>query len=255
MTRQFFIVGAQRSGTTYLYKMLDQHRQVTMAKPMRPEPKFFLDLDKIEKGKGHYEATYYESRHTTACGEKSTSYIEVPAVAQRILKFYPDAHLIFMLRHPIRRAISNYLFSSAKGFEKSPIDQALSRELRCETLDTPADVSASPYAYLRRGKYVNFLRSYAQYFDRSKLHIYLSEDLFGNPATLSQVYADIGVDPEFAPNGIEDSVNAVNPNASTDPTTLLTDATLRQLHEYFAEPTHALDSEFGTHAAKTWGLK
>jgi len=38
----FFVVGAQRSGTTYLYNVLDEHPQIFMAKPVRPEPKFFF---------------------------------------------------------------------------------------------------------------------------------------------------------------------------------------------------------------------
>ena len=39
---QFFIVGAQRSGSTYLYNLLDGHPDVCMAKHVRPEPKYFL---------------------------------------------------------------------------------------------------------------------------------------------------------------------------------------------------------------------
>ena len=38
--RNLFIVGAQRSGTSYLYKCLDIHPNIEMAKPSIPEPKF-----------------------------------------------------------------------------------------------------------------------------------------------------------------------------------------------------------------------
>jgi hypothetical protein len=38
----FFIVGAQRSGTTYLYHLLSEHPSINMATPVWPEPKFFL---------------------------------------------------------------------------------------------------------------------------------------------------------------------------------------------------------------------
>src|SRR5699024_6997393 len=67
---QFFIVGAQRSGTTWLYKMLDQHPEVAMAKPMRPEPKYFLRDDATTRPLAQYEKTYYEKRAGRACGEK-----------------------------------------------------------------------------------------------------------------------------------------------------------------------------------------
>ena len=38
----FFIVGAQRSGTTWLYRMLQQHPQIALAEPCSPEAKYFL---------------------------------------------------------------------------------------------------------------------------------------------------------------------------------------------------------------------
>jgi hypothetical protein len=36
MVEHFFICGAQRSATTYLYRMLEQHPEIAMAKPVRP---------------------------------------------------------------------------------------------------------------------------------------------------------------------------------------------------------------------------
>ena len=107
----FFIVGAQRSGTTYLYHMLDQCRQVSMAKPVKPEPKFFLD--EIEQ----FDLNEYRNSYHSGCdsdviayGEKSTSYYESPIVANRIFRNIPEAKIIFVLRNPIQRAISNYFF-------------------------------------------------------------------------------------------------------------------------------------------------
>ena len=38
----FIIGGAPRSGTTWLYWLLDRHPAVHMARPLAPEPKFFL---------------------------------------------------------------------------------------------------------------------------------------------------------------------------------------------------------------------
>ena len=57
-----FIVGAQRSGSTYLYNMLDGHPQVSMVHPVRPEPKFFMNEQLVAKGKDYYEETYFRDR-------------------------------------------------------------------------------------------------------------------------------------------------------------------------------------------------
>ena len=58
-----FIVGAQRSGSTYLYNLLDGHPEVSMIRPARPEPKFFLSQDSILQGKSFYEDHFFLSRN------------------------------------------------------------------------------------------------------------------------------------------------------------------------------------------------
>ena len=43
--KQIFIIGCQRCGTSNLYGYLDQHPNIHLAKPIRPEPKYFLQKD------------------------------------------------------------------------------------------------------------------------------------------------------------------------------------------------------------------
>ena len=85
MSNRFFcIIGAQRSGSTYLYQVLDEHPEITMARPLRPEPKFFLDVAAWKKGREHYLARHFSDASPSAIlGEKSTSYYERPVVAPR----------------------------------------------------------------------------------------------------------------------------------------------------------------------------
>ena len=42
MAEHFVIAGAQRSATSWLAGVLDRHPDIAMARPMRPEPKYFL---------------------------------------------------------------------------------------------------------------------------------------------------------------------------------------------------------------------
>src|SRR5680860_30087 len=106
-----FIVGAQRSGTTFLFQQLNQHPEVCMAKPVRPEPKFFIREELYNKGLEFYRSTYYAEAGNKVCIEKSTSYIEYELAAQRISQAFHHAKIIFILRNPVERAISNYRFS------------------------------------------------------------------------------------------------------------------------------------------------
>jgi len=77
MTDHFIIVGAQRSGTTGLYRLLAQHPDICMASPLRPEPKFFLREDAVSKGREGYLARHFPHHNgESMLGEKSTSYME-----------------------------------------------------------------------------------------------------------------------------------------------------------------------------------
>jgi hypothetical protein len=75
MHDHFVIIGAQRCGTTFLSHLLDEHPDVEMAKPFRPEPKFFLDEEQFARGLDYYDRRFFTEDRTRVRGEKSTSYI------------------------------------------------------------------------------------------------------------------------------------------------------------------------------------
>lgn len=204
-----FIVGAQRSGSTYLYHLLDSHPEVSMAKPVRPEPKFFLSDDLCRRGRGFYEETYFTafSGRTRYLGEKSTSYIESPIAARRIRDFYPDARILMILRDPVQRAWSNYRFSVQHGLESLSFEAALAAEqerLSCNGFST----SVNPYAYRRRGHYIHFIKDYLTVFSADQLKILIFEELVGNLGSLQGLYRWLGIDSLFVPSTLEQVVNA-----------------------------------------------
>src|SRR5215470_7742197 len=79
----FIIGGAPRAGTTWLYELLDHHPDVHMAKPLNPEPKFFLRDDEYAKGLEYYSRKWFEDvEPSKVAGEKSTDYLERPAARE-----------------------------------------------------------------------------------------------------------------------------------------------------------------------------
>ena len=70
MPDHFVIVGAQRSGTTYLYGLLDEHPEIEMARPVRPEPKFFLDYERYALGRDAYEAQLFPDADGARAGRE-----------------------------------------------------------------------------------------------------------------------------------------------------------------------------------------
>ncbi|MCZ8293217.1 MAG: sulfotransferase [Hylemonella sp.] len=214
--KHLFIVGAQRSGSTYLYQLLDEHPQISMAHPVRPEPKFFLNEQGVAKGPDYYEQTCFADRKTDALylGEKSTSYIESPEAATRIQRFFPDARILVILRDPVLRAYSNYRFSAANGLETMSFEAALAAEP--ERLTTARfSSSVSPFAYRQRGHYMDYLDKYLAVFDASQIKVLIFEELVNNLDQVHALYGWLGIDTTHTPPSLSKVVNPA-PDGGSD---------------------------------------
>jgi hypothetical protein len=241
MTEHFFIVGAQRSATTYLYHLLDEHPQIEMAKPIRPEPKFFLLDNLYEQGIDAYVEQFFDpTAFPDLRGEKSTSYGEMEEAARRISAHFPQARIIFLLREPIERAVSHYWFSVRNGLETLPIGEAFRQEeSRRESFDQNK-ISISPFAYIRRGLYIDQIELYERFFPPEQIKIMLHERLITSPETLDDLYRFLGVDDTFNPPSWGQVINAGQKGSET-----LTPDLEQMLIERFAEPNARLAGRMG----------
>jgi hypothetical protein len=101
------IVGAAKSGTTTLYRWLTAQPEVFHARPK--EPHYFSGA--WRRGPDWYESIYADAPQGSVAGDASTSYTD-PAqavvAAERMAAVLPDARLIYVVRHPIERALSHY---------------------------------------------------------------------------------------------------------------------------------------------------
>jgi len=202
-----FVIGAQRSGTTYLWKVLEAHPEVCMAKPMRPEPKYFLSESSVAAGYQLYlEQFFLGQTGFTWFGEKSTSYLESWEAADRIKNVVTDPTIIVMLRDPIERAISNYLFSKENGLESRDIKSALLSDTK--NRETVSGVSVSPFAYISRGQYLRDIEQWEDRFGAEKILIMVFEEFIGNVQAIQELYSKLKIDDSVVVKDIAETVNA-----------------------------------------------
>jgi len=250
LDKRAFIIGAQRSGSSYLAKTLATSSVLQFAQPTFPEPKFFLCRSNIERGRNYYDKTYF-GEHAGDCIriEKSTSYLESPKAAARISDWFPNATIIAVLRNPIHRAISNYFFSKAHGFENLGIEDAFDmEERRLKQSDHPTSVS--PFAYARRGQYAKDLEIWSSRFPRSQIRILLFEDMVASREPIAQLVEALG--------GKRDHL--VFPSARVNEGNYpLVDALphhlIMRLREFFWDSVVALDEAWDIGAAARWGFQ
>ncbi len=196
----FIIVGAQRSGTTSLYRYLSEHPDVLPA--IRKEIHYF-DLN-YEKGVNWYRRHFPLRRHidllsktrgvNVITGEASPYYLYYPLAPDRIYSTVPDVKIIIMLRNPVDRAYSHYFHEKRLGEERLSFEDAIRNE-RERLLDNDGYFYHQHYSYLSRGKYVEQVKRYFEVFIRENVLIIESEDFFDDTMTAySNVLDFLGVE-------------------------------------------------------------
>jgi hypothetical protein len=192
------IVGAQRAGTTSLHRYLVHHPWLRAGQ--RKEVHFFDR--RYHKGarwyRAHFHSRLTSTRRRRANGhepiafEASPYYLFHPLVPARVHALLPEVKLIALLRDPTTRTYSHYHHARRRGNESLDLDEAIRREAErlsgeVERMrDDPRYRSHSHehQSYLARGRYVEQLIEWHQYFPRDRTLIIKSEELYSTPASV-----------------------------------------------------------------------
>lgn len=194
----FFVIGAQKSATTWVHRCLRDHPAVFMPPE---EVTYFEDPDFGATPISELHALLSPAVEGQIIGIKRPSYLASPEVAQRILELVPDARLIAVLRNPVDRAFSAYAHYVRSGFIPAvPPDRGF--------VELLAGRWALRYPRSREiidfGFYGRHLVSYLSVFDSDRLVVLLYEDIASDPvAQLRRLYDFLGVDPRFRPPSLD----------------------------------------------------
>jgi hypothetical protein len=238
--RHLLVIGAQRCGTTYLGSLLDEHPEITMSRPAHPEPKVFCSAEASARGAQWYRETYFgHAGSERLLGDKSTSYLEDGVAASRAAGMLGRAHVVAVLRDPLERAVSNWRFSTQHGLETRPLETALRDNLVGPAAWDPDLSSVSPFAYLERGRYMDYLPAWLAAFPDTT-HVVFLRELVEDDSALEGLWTTLGVDPGAAPRR---SRSAVNENEGAPPA--LNPELSGTLRTYFESSDRALRDHVG----------
>jgi hypothetical protein len=127
------IIGAMKAGTTSLYMDLATHPQGFLAQDKEPHA---LTSDHVltARGRAEYEAIYASARPDQIRCDASTGYTKRPDVegaAQRALQVLPAGFkVVYAVRHPIDRIVSQHHHEHAEGRVGPSIDDEVRRHSR-----------------------------------------------------------------------------------------------------------------------------
>jgi len=161
-----FVVGAMKAGTTALHGYLDQHPDIFMSDPK--EPGFFADPEPDAAARAAYLALFARGAAQRWRGEASTRYTKAGdsgSVAGRIAEVAPEARILYMVRDPVARIVSQYLFNRRIHAERRALCQAVREDPR----------------YRRVGDYTGRITPYLDRFGADRVRILSAEDLEADP--------------------------------------------------------------------------
>jgi hypothetical protein len=187
----FVIIGAARSGTTYLLGQLNQHPNVLAG----PAETHFFDTHRYRYGTGWYRlrfASTTERRRLQAAGvspvltgESSPSYLSDPTVPGRLARAVPEARLIALLRDPTMRAASHWAWCLRQCGETRSFRDAVEAEIGPpgdgRGIRVPTDRRIGDPLIVRRGLYQRQLERWFVHFPRERLLVIQSEHWFSQP--------------------------------------------------------------------------
>jgi hypothetical protein len=214
----FIIGGAPRSGTTWLCHALARHPDICIAQPYIPEPKVFLGPEKThDEYLALYRTLFAPAVRRQALGEKTSRYLESADACQLIKKHLPGVRMVFVLREPVARAYSNFLWSTKNGLETLSFEEAIRLEGQPRPLP-PGRASAAearPFDYVSRGQYDVLAERYYRAFGKQAVQFVLYEELVSEPErVLADMQRFIGVQPRHL--GVAD-VGVINPAREVGP--------------------------------------
>lgn len=207
----FLVFGAAKSGTTSIYKYLEQHPDVFMSSFKEPGFFAFEGEKPTLNGPGaqkwvdkwvvtdleSYQKLFTDYNGEKAIGEASPYYIYYPKSAATIHKHVPNIKLIAILRNPVDRAFSNYVWAVRDRAESiTNFQDALAAE------ENRIQENWGPkWHYKNQGFYYRQLKPYYELFKREQIKIYLYENFVKQPvAVMQDIFDFLEIDDSFVPN-------------------------------------------------------
>lgn len=184
------VVGAQKSGTTWLFECLDEHPEVFV--PQIKEVHFF-DLpeesrfSQRHKGLDWYLGLFPDDAAYKARGEATPDYMFYPHVVDELVELNPDLRIVFILRHPVERAYSAYWMRRRTNADMADFENMVD------------DASG----YIARGYYHRQIAPYYEKFPAAQLRVYIYEEAVREPERfIAELYEFLGVDAVFRPKSL-----------------------------------------------------
>ena len=190
----FVFIGAQKSGSTWLYESLAAHPKIHIGHGETDKDTQFFSAF-YDRGYEWYESWFDGAEVGQTVGEISTSYLPTEGANKRIFEYNKNVKIVACLRDPVTRLISNHNHEIRQG------------HISGENLGLMNGIANNP-SYIQQGLYGHWLKSWFETFPPSQIRIIIFEELFLDPpAQIASLYEFLGVDSQYKPPMLGQKIN------------------------------------------------
>lgn len=188
----FVVAGARKAGSTWLDECLRVHPEVSL--PSETKELFYFDRY-YQRGAEWYASCFSRLKSSLVVGEISPSYMAHPGAPARLAYALPAAKVIFIIRDPIARSLSDFAHHWSKG------------DVRAGSTFT--DACAVFPSIISESRYSEHLARWFYEIPRNRLCVIVLEDAASDPQLfISKLYRIVGVDPAFNAPVLHHSINS-----------------------------------------------
>lgn len=170
----FIVVGAQRSGSTWLHDVLDRHPRIYVP-TRRKEVHFFNKF--YERGTSWYEGFFPDASEVEAydaIGEVTPTYMYKGSFPERLRATLPEVRLMMILRNPVDRAYSHYQMWQQNNAYRGSFE----------------DMLAENQGAFDYGLYGLYLSRILEHVERERVCVLIYEEAVANVADTKRTVAD-----------------------------------------------------------------
>lgn len=175
-----FVIGAHKAGTTSVCEFLAAHPDVFFSSPK--EPGFFTVPKRQKRGWSWYCSLFAEAEGYAVVAEGSTTHSMVgiyPQIVEQLSNLNPNARILYLVRHPLRRAESHWM-------QWSDMDIAMPSSFNRAVREEPAILDSSLY-----WKQID---AYRTVFGDERILVLFFEDFVADPVgVMRRVFNFLGI--------------------------------------------------------------
>lgn len=174
MKTNMLIIGAGRSGTTTLYEHLKSHPDICFSNAK--EVPYFSIPHIYKRGESYYHSFFKPNNQKIIASSDTYLLIDKDA-PKRIAEYNPDMKIIIMLREPVERSYSSYVYAINNGHEKKTTRFQDAYNNEKENIANSDIIKKNNLGHFYTGLYYKHVKYWMQFFPKENFLIIKTKDL------------------------------------------------------------------------------